>query len=270
MSRTDKQMEGLADVIRSYGSMAVAFSGGMDSSLVAKVAHDLLGDRAVAVTISSPLLTASEIARAKEIAKVVGIRHYVMELNPLTEGRFASNPADRCYVCKLGYLREISQLAGRLGLRTVADGTNADDLKAYRPGARAVQQLGVRSPLAEAGIGKSEVRQLSKALKLRTATLAPSPCLATRIPYGETITVEKLRRVEKAEAFLRDKGFADVRVRVHGTTARIEVSAEQLPKLATARTRNEVAKALRAMGFDYVTMDLEGYRTGSMDEVLGR
>lgn len=270
MSRTDKEIEALADIVRAYGSVAVAYSGGTDSTLVAKVAHDILGDKAVAVSIVSPLSATSDTARAKEGAKSVGIRHYSIELNPLTEGRFASNPPDRCYVCKLGYLREIARLAQRLGIGVVADGTNADDLKAYRPGTRALQQLGVRSPLADAGLGKSEVRALSKALRLRTADRESSPCLATRIPYGETITIEKLRRVDKAENFLRGKGFTDVRVRTYSTTARIEVSPSQITRLTSSRMKNEVVRTLRSIGFDYVTVDLEGYRTGSMDEVLQR
>ena len=270
MSRTDKEMEALAEIVRSYGSVAVAYSGGTDSSLVAKVAHDLLGERAVAVTINSPLSTSSELARAKENAKAIGIRHYVVEVNPLTEGRFASNPPDRCYVCKLAYLRETVRLSQRLGIRTVVDGTNAEDLKTHRPGTRALKQLGIRSPLAEAGLGKADVREMSKVLRLRTAKDESNPCLATRIPYGETITMEKLRRVEKAESFLREKGFVDVRVRSHSTTARIEVSAGQLARLATTTTRNEVVMELKSLGFDYITMDLEGYRTGSMDEVLDR
>ncbi len=270
MSKTEDKMEALAEVVRSLDSVAVAFSGGTDSTLVAKVAHDLLGDRAVAVTVNSPLYPSSDLGRAKETAKELGIRHYIIDLNLLTEGRFASNPPDRCYVCKLADLREIRSLADRLGIKEVADGTNADDLKDYRPGMKAVQQLRVRSPLAEAGLGKPDVRELSKALKLRTAVSESSPCLASRIPYGETITMDKLRMVEKAEAFLRDRGFTSVRVRVHGTTARIEVASEQVTRLVTTKTRDDVVQALRSIGFDYVSVDLEGYRMGSLNEVLPR
>lgn len=249
-------------------SAAVAFSGGTDSALVAKVARDELGPKALAVTISSPLYPSSELKAAKKLAKTIGIGHMVVEANPLADENFTHNPVDRCYICKLDDLSRIRRLADNRGLKAVLDGTNADDRGDYRPGARANKELGVRSPLAEAGLTKAEIRTLSKTLKLPTSAKSSSACLASRIPYGEEITSEKLAMIERAEEFLTAKGFEGARVRMHGSVARIEVSRKDIARLSSEKVRESVSRRLKALGFTYVTADLMGYRTGSMNEVL--
>ncbi len=268
MTVLDKKEERLRRTIRSLQSVAVAFSGGTDSTLVAKIAREELKNKALAVTIDSPLFPSHELEAAKTLAKKIGISHVVVRDDPLENERFVSNPANRCYLCKLEDLRLIKEVAEKHRLRHVADGSNADDKGDYRPGMVAKEELGVRSPLAESGIGKREVRAISQALGLPTASKPSSPCLASRIPYGELITREKLRMIEDAEQFLMAKGFDIVRVRVHGTMARIEVPPSDIPRLSSPGTRLPVMKHLRSLGFTYVAVDMEGYRTGSLNEVL--
>jgi uncharacterized protein len=270
MGRIDSKLAKLTKGIESMGSAAIAFSGGTDSTLVAKIAFDELGKKAVAVTIDSPMYPASELAKAKDVAERIGIEHIVVPTDPLKDKSFVSNPPDRCYLCKLDDLRHIRKIADERGLKEVLDGSNADDRKDYRPGLKAKEELGVRSPLAEVDLGKEEIRIISKKLGLPTASKSSSPCLASRIPYGETITKEKLAMIEEAEEFLKAKGFDEVRVRVLGSTARIEVSPPDVPRLASPGTRISVTKKLKSLGFTYVSLDLEGYRMGSMNEVLRR
>ncbi len=270
MRTVDRKLEKARTIVRSLRSAAVAFSGGADSTLVAKLARDELGGKAVAVTIDSPMYPESELKGARAVASSIGIEHIVTSVDPFKEKGFVSNPPDRCYLCKTSDLTRIKEIAARHGLKEVVDGSNADDRNDYRPGLKAKRELGVRSPLAEAGIGKADVRRISKALGLPTATKSSSPCLASRIPYGESITKEKLRMIEEAEEFLKAKGFGQVRVRMHGDSARIEVDPREVPRLATPGTRISVTRKLKSLGFTYVSVDLEGYRMGSLNEVLGK
>lgn len=268
MNALERKADKLRAAVRSMRSAAVAFSGGTDSTLVAKIARDELGSKAVAVTIDSSLYPASELKDARRLAKTIGIEHVVIRSDPLEDARFVRNPADRCYVCKLDDFSRIRRLADERGLKEILDGTNADDRGDYRPGARAKAELGVKSPLAEAGLSKAEVRTLSRQLKLPTASKSASACLASRIPYGEEITSDKLTMVERAEEFLAAKGFEGARVRLHGSIARIEVGQKDIARLASKKMRDSVSRKLRSLGFTYVTADLMGYRTGSMNEVL--
>lgn len=258
--------EMLKEYLKSLGTVAVAFSGGVDSTFLLKTAHDVLGDRAVAVTVRSCLTPAREMQEASEFCKKEGIRHIIAEADALGIDGFKENPKNRCYICKTELFRKMRAAVSELGIDIIAEGTNADDERDYRPGLAAVREQGIRSPLLDAKLTKSEIRELSRSLHLPTSEKPSCACLASRIPYGEEITAEKLEMADRAENFLRDLDFEQVRVRIHGSMARIEVTAGDI--LKAAERRAEISEYLKKLGFSYVMLDLDGYRTGSLNEVL--
>lgn len=270
MKRLETKLARLRATVKALDSAAVAFSGGADSSLVATIAREQLGSRAIAITVNSPMFPASDLASARETARHVGIEHIVVRIDSLKDPGLVANAPDRCYLCKRTYIKAIRKIAEKHDIKSVLDGSNADDEKDYRPGSKAKDELGVKSPLADSRLTKSDVIAISKLLGLPTARRRPSPCLASRIPYGEPITKEKLDMIEQAEDFIRSKGLEDVRVRMHGMMARIEVLPKDVETLARSGSRISIVKKLKSLGFSYVSLDMEGYRMGSLNEVLNR
>jgi len=266
----NEKFERLKEILQSMGKVVVAFSGGVDSSLLLKVARDTLGDNNVlAVTALSPLYPERELGEAKKSIETLGVRHRLIQSNELEIPGFSKNPPNRCYYCKDKLFRELKDLAKEEVISFVVEGSTLDDDKDHRPGRVAIQELGIRSPLKEALFTKIEVRKLSKRLGLPTWDKPSFACLASRFPYGEEITEEALRMVDAAEDFLFGLGFKQVRVRHYGNLARIEILKEEMTRLMNGSLREKVVNHLKKIGYRYITLDLQGFRSGSMNEVLG-
>lgn len=264
----EQKLERLKAIFAEMERALIAYSGGIDSSLVAKIACDVLDDRALAITAVSPSLLPEELDDAQIQADKIGIRHKLIETREMDNPNYTSNPVNRCYFCKSELHDTLKPIAIELGYPYVVDGVNADDLKDYRPGIQAAKERGARSPLAEVGISKAEVRQLSQQLGLSWWDKPAQPCLSSRFPYGEEITVTKLQRVGRAEIYLRKLGWKNLRVRSEGDTAKIELMPDQIKDFVLAIDLPQLVAAFQSFGFMYVTLDLEGYRSGKLNQVL--
>lgn len=266
----DAKFEQLKGILAESESVLVAFSAGVDSTLLLKVAHLVLHDRAIALTASSPTAPPGELEAAKNFASDLGCRHIVVESDELANPLFAANPTNRCFFCKDELYQICRRQADELGLQTIVDGTNLDDLKDHRPGLKAALEWGVRHPLVEAQMTKDDIRRYSRELDLPTWDKPSSPCLSSRFPYGTAIDLERLKKIAACESFLKELGFREFRVRYHGDLARIEVAPQEMNRLFEKPIRDTVVEKFKQVGFSYVSLDLQGYRTGSMNEVLSK
>ncbi len=262
------KLTALQTIFQEMGQALIAYSGGIDSTLMAKIAYDVLGDKSIAITAVSPSLLPEELDEAQTQAEIIGIKHELIETEEMNNPNYTSNPVNRCYFCKSELHDKLKIITHQRGYPYVIDGVNADDLQDYRPGIQAAKERGVRSPLAEVGVTKLEVRELTKLLGLSWWDKPSQPCLSSRFPYGEEITIEKLHRVGRAEMYLRKLGYNNLRVRSDGETAKIELLPEQIANFVINSNLPEIVKHFQSLGFSYVTLDLEGYRSGKLNDMI--
>src|ERR1044072_8863446 len=266
----EEKEQRLRALLKSYGSVMIAFSGGVDSAYLAYVAHSELGERMIAVTGDSASYPTFQRELADQLTNRFGIRHDMIFTEEFEDQNYTNNPPNRCYYCKTELYSKLNELARERGSDVICDGTNADDVGDYRPGRQAARERDVQSPLLECGLTKADIRELSRRAGLPTWNEPASACLSSRVPYGQVVTIEKLSMVDKAEIALKQLGFRQVRVRHHGDVARIEVADEEMLRALDINMAQKMSDALKAIGFKYVALDLEGYRTGSLNESLNK